>query len=203
MDIKQIITERYKVLPRNIQDAITSTDLAPKFQKIADKHGLHIDQNSNLQTETILVMLGLETVDDFLDNVQKGLEINREKAILIAKDVNTEILDSIRESLKKIQAQQEANGAKEVQEPTITKTETASSLERFAGIKIEENPQSSSPQYKEEGINKDALLKNIEDKPIPMVDHLLENHINNPAQVEIRKVEEKKPYTADPYREQL
>ncbi len=203
MDIKQIISERYKVLPRNIQAAITSTDLAPKFQKIADKHSLHIDQNSNLQTETILVMLGLETVDDFLDNVQKGLEINREKAILIAKDVNTEILDSIRESLKKIQKEQEASSAKEVEKLNITKSETSDSLDRFAGIKIEENPPSSSPQYKEEGINKDILLKNIEDKAIPMVDHLLENHINNPVQIEIKKVEEKKPYTTDPYREQF
>jgi hypothetical protein len=200
MDINQIIKERFKVLPANIQQAITSTDLASKFEKIAKTHELHIDQNSNLQTETILVMLGLETVDNFLDNIEKGLEISRERAILVAKDVNTEIIDNIRVSLRKIQEQQEAN---EILEPTITRGETISSLEKVGNLTIEQNPISSSSQYKEEGIDKTDILKGIESPTIPMVDHLLENHINSPAQIEVKKVEEKKAYTADPYREQI
>ncbi len=231
MDIQQIIKDRYKELPANIQQAITNTDLAPKFELIANKHGLHIDQNGALQTETILVMLGLETTDDYIDNVKKALEISRNQAIEIAKDVNTEILDSIRDSLRKIQTQdeQEANA-----QGTITPVATASSaptpaqlnqmissVEKAGDFKIENTePQSSSPQYKEENINRDELLKGIEDPPtvvaqsvssdapIPLVDHLLTTPVSSPQVTEVRKVEtakleEKKVYGTDPYRESI
>lgn len=204
MDINATIKARYKTLPTNIQQAITSTDLATKFEAIAKKHELHVDQNGSLQTETLLVMLGLETVDDYMGNIQRELEIPKEKAFEIAKDVNAQILDAIRDSLREIQKKQEEAEIKEneVKETSIDHSKTISSIEKAGDFTIEQNPASSSPQYSEQNIDKDAVLKGIEDDHIPMVDHLLENHVNSPVEVEVKKVEETKTYTVDPYREQ-
>jgi hypothetical protein len=64
------------------------------------------------------------------------------------------------------------------------------------------------PQYKEREINKENVLKGIEDPTISMVDHLLTTPVNTVSGIEVKKpvekvVVEKKPYTTDPYREQI
>jgi len=103
MDTNEIIKQRFEVLPQDIKDAITKTDLAGKFDSIASKHGLHIDQNGLLQTETLLVMIGLETTEDYVDNMQKALNISKSETLSIADDVNREIFNSIRQSLQTMQ----------------------------------------------------------------------------------------------------
>jgi len=225
MDIQETIKERFKVLPMDIREAITSTDLSSKFETISQKHGLRIDQSGSLQTETLLIMLGLESPEAYVDNLQKELEISRNEAMSIAKDVNTEILDSIRESLRKIQADEEGINSNQAESSTgainlnpkvidtegnegpeanINKKETISSIEHAGDFTIENTPASSSPQYKESDINKDELLKQIEgEQTVPLVDHLLTTPVNNPDVQEVKKVENKKAYSVDPYRESI
>lgn len=223
MDIEQIIKNRYKELPENIQQAIKNTDLASKFNTISEKHNLHLDQNGNLQTETILVMLGLEPTNDYVDNIQKSLEISKDEALSIARDINIEILDPIKDSLRILQEDQEEGGAKikytqPIPKPpkdpstyTIPKT-----IEEIGNFSIEKStPPSSSSQYNETNINREETLKSIEDKPITLVDHLLSTPVSTPQKVEIKNIsiekkiiEEKKPdkpkiYSEDPYRESI
>lgn len=102
MDTQQIIKDRLQVIPEDIRTAIKSVDLAGKFEEIANKHGLHIDQNGNLQTETLLVMIGLEPTKDFVDNIHKELEVSMQEAQSIANDVNDQIFKNIRLSLRKM-----------------------------------------------------------------------------------------------------
>lgn len=231
MDIQQIIKERYKELPADIQEAIKSNDLGAKFSAIAEKHGLHVDQNGALQTETILVMLGLEPTTDYVNNLQRNLDISRTEALSLADDVNNDILNSIKNSLRVMQEGGEAEPAVPNLVPTppanlpvVPSAPTApsnTSLEKAGQFTIEKTvPISASSQYKEQDIDKEAILKSIEDKPVapaasqsmPMVDHLLTTHVNAPEKIEIKEVkapeavkkeEPKKPYAADPYREQL
>jgi hypothetical protein len=230
MDIQEIIKNRYKELPEDIQEAIKSNDLAGKFNAIAEKHGLHIDQNGALQTETLLVMLGLEPTSDYVNNIQRNLDISRTEALSIADDVNNDILGAIKNSLRMMQETGEEQGVEEemvgeknsvIPNPVATPTPVnlpIAPLEKAGQFTIEPTkPVSTSPQYKESGISRESVLKSIEDKPVasqvePMIDHLLTTHVISPEKVEvkeavtvpsIKKVEEKKPYTADPYREQI
>ena|SRR3989344_5120762 len=199
MDIQEIIKQRYQELPEDIKRAIKSADLATKFSNITNKHSLHIDQNGALQTETILVMLGLEPTEDYVENVQRNVEVSRTEALSIAEDVNNEILDPIKTSLRSFQEQSES------EETPITETPsyTNSSLEKAGQFTIEKPPASSSSTlYKDENISKEAILKGIEDPAISMIDHLLTTPVANTVKIEEKKIE-KKVYTADPYREQI
>lgn len=81
------------------------------------------------------------------------------------------------------------------------------SLEQAGRFTIEKPPV-GMPQYKEREINKENVLKGIEDPTISMVDHLLTTPVNTVSGIEVKKpvekvVVEKKPYTTDPYREQI
>jgi len=107
MMANKIITERFKILPKSIQDALLSANLPEKLIRTAEKYQLHIDQAGALETETHLVMLGLETPNDYAKNIQKALNISSEIAGQIANDINNEVFLSIRKSLKQLQAQEE------------------------------------------------------------------------------------------------
>ena len=69
-DIEQIIKEQLTKLPDDVKKAISSVDLRDKIKKIAEKNRLHIDQAGDLETETVLVMLGLEPTDDYKRNIK-------------------------------------------------------------------------------------------------------------------------------------
>jgi hypothetical protein len=212
MDIQEIIKNRYKELPADIQQAITNTDLAGKFEKIAQKHSLHIDQNGALQTETILVMLGLEPTEDYVNNVQSNLEVSREEANAIAQDINTEILDSIRSSLRTLQEQQESkepiNNLNQNRTPQththIPVEQTVSAIEKAGQFVVEKEEEPAPfPKPIDDNLGRDELLKHLEDQNIPIIDHLLTTQVSSPAQVETKKITEKNINTVDPYREQI
>ncbi len=222
MNTEQIIQERLKVLPQDIKQAITKTNLANKFANIAEKHGLHIDQNGNLQTETLLVMLGLEPTSDFVENLRQSLDISLNEARSIADDVNKEIFYSIRTSLEKIQLEEEeAEVVKENPIPTppapaldpklvatpiyipktVPPTIQPTTVEQAGRFTIE-NPPVGTTQYNDKKINKDAVMKKIEDPEIVNPEQLLTTPVVSIPQVEVKKVESK-PYAADPYRESI
>ncbi|MEK7213813.1 MAG: hypothetical protein AAB637_01725, partial [Patescibacteria group bacterium] len=74
-----------------------------------------------------------------------------------------------------------------------------SDLEKAGEFTIEDDRMpSSSSQYKEMNVNKDEILKKIEETPNTFVDHMLNTPVSNPQQKE-----EKKPNIVDPYREEV
>ena len=192
MDIQQLIKERYSELPPDIQSAIKSNDLASKFDKIVAKHNLHVDQNGALQTETLLVMLGLEPSTDYVDNLQKELDVSRSEAQSIAEDVNNDILNSIKNSLRILQeTREESEGdvaapapipkppaqapdpRKNVIPPNLPITPQSSNipkppvsnlspLEKVGGFTLEKNPSSNSPLYNDSTLKKESVLNDLE-----------------------------------------
>jgi len=121
-DTQKILTEQFNKLPTNIRDAILSVDYRSKLQTITKNNKLMIDQAGKLEMETMLVMLGLEPLTDYTDNLVKNAGLSKNQAIAIAHDVNELIFKNIRESLKKINEEAEKNNenpeTKSVWQPT-------------------------------------------------------------------------------------
>ncbi len=126
MDTEQIIKERLEVLPEEIKMAIKSTDLAVKFNAISEKHSLLLDKNAILQNETMFVMLGLESTNDFVRNIERELDISRNEAVAITMDINKEIFDPLRSSLQKMQ--EEADFESEIEEEAEKETGSAPTI---------------------------------------------------------------------------
>jgi hypothetical protein len=184
----------YESLPPELKEAIISVETSEKIQRISEKYSLMLDEMSELADEINLFMLGLTKQADFVGSIAKRLGINEDVAEKISIDVNTEILDAIRDSLRKIQ-----EGEVYVpQAPTNLPTGTISAIEQAGNFTVENRPSSESDLYNNSNINRQAVLNKIEEDHIPLVDHLLTTPISNPQKVEV-----KKPYTVDPYREQM
>ena len=126
-ETKKIISDQMEAIPEDVRKAILSVDYPLQLQEIVKRNHLLIDQAGALETETTLTLLGLETLNDYVENISRELEIPREKSLIIAHDVDELIFKSVRESLQKINDRtlaeeeeiqgREQNNSFDVQEP--------------------------------------------------------------------------------------
>lgn len=101
-EINKIINERLATLPVDIQEAILKSDFETRVFEIGKKHELSVDKIELLFIETNLVMLGFTHPGEFLDKVESKLGVSLDIAEALVADINKEIFEKIRESLKKI-----------------------------------------------------------------------------------------------------
>lgn len=130
-----VLEEKYKNLPFDVQEAISSSDVTVKIQAIAARHGLHIDQMEKLYEETGSVMLGITPAETFTARLSKELAIPPDKAQVITHDINEEVFLAIRESMKKIHADWE-----KIEEKPAEMAAPALAIDREALLKEIENP---------------------------------------------------------------
>jgi len=102
---QQEIAARYEALPEDVRAAIYSTPTRTKLAEIAKKHLLHIDQVGALDEEIGAVMLGIAPREKLLDAIANRLRLDRTKAQSVVADIDDQIFQPIRESLKKISSQ--------------------------------------------------------------------------------------------------
>lgn len=98
-DLKKIIIERYNQLPKKIQDAIVDSNWEQKIRSMASKYNIVIGDAGTLETETFLVMLGLEEVSNYRKNITNNTDMPEETIDKVINDVNTEIFKEIKQYL--------------------------------------------------------------------------------------------------------
>ena len=89
--MKSVYEEQLLELPAINQEALKSFDWQKKLFEVARKYGLHIDQTEDFWTETMLVLVGLESADVYRDKLMTELAVSPTDAEKITIDVNTEI----------------------------------------------------------------------------------------------------------------
>jgi hypothetical protein len=146
---KDIIKSRFAELPPELQTAITAADLPGKFDAISKKFNLRIDQSGILQTETVLVMLGLETSGDFMNNLMENAEMSTELAKSIADEVNNQIFSNIRSYLREMESAQEKT----------ENDDTSADLEKAGNLSVEKDIADKTDA---ETLNKADILNSIE-----------------------------------------
>jgi len=96
--------ERYDKLPPIVKQAIDAVETTDLIQTISETHKLHIDQMGEFSNQIGLVMLGVVKPQEFIPNLREKLKISDEEARALALEVNEQIFNSIRESLKQVHA---------------------------------------------------------------------------------------------------
>ena len=99
-DLKNKIAERFKVLPKVVQDAILSADIEQHMRALADQHELHFDQWSSLENEVMLALLGLESMDALAANIEHEVGVPADVAQSLAEDISRIVFEPIRAQLE-------------------------------------------------------------------------------------------------------
>lgn len=170
---QKIIEDQMKIIPEDVATAIISVEYQAKLQEIIKRQRLLIDQAGKLEMETSLVMIGLEPVANYTNNIQKELNINIIRAKEIAMDVNENIFKPVRESLQKMNADLEGGGDNEEgekegeSEPEVTKftNSNETSLNRDQILNEIENPILNHPNVAVQAPVKTATTQEIEIRP--------------------------------------
>jgi len=156
-----IIKKQFKILPKEIQDAITAADLPYKIQEIGKKHKLHVDQMGILDTETMLVLLGLLHPDDYSSELQARLQLTGERTRAIVEDANRIIFQDIQGRLKQfyedqVSLEERRMGVEEEAEivppPTELEEKERGVLEK-TGVTLVEEEQDAAAVGREEEVS--------------------------------------------------
>ncbi|MFA6338537.1 MAG: hypothetical protein WCW87_00525 [Candidatus Paceibacterota bacterium] len=160
-ETEQILKQSLERLPKDIKQAIVSLNTKEILQGISKKHALHLDQIDQLETDTMLVMVGISHPEDFVKDVRDDLLMSTGQAEAIAADVNDQIFKTIRQSLIKMHDDEETAYQEELKKQQAEDQESQIEV-------MEENPTVSTTPIKEikeedfEKMSKDDLLKEIE-----------------------------------------
>jgi hypothetical protein len=163
-ETQKTIDEQIARLPDDVRQAIISVDYKAKLQEITKRQKLLIDQAGKLEMETTLVMIGLEPLSDYMDNLQREMELPPVRAKEVAMDVDENIFKPIRVSLQKMN-----EGTIEERAPAKTIADEETDLDRNQVLNEIENPKiirdgDRSMNFKQEA-PKQAGTMAIEIKP--------------------------------------
>lgn len=93
------VDERFASLPKDVQDAIASSGYQNALLEIGKANNFNIEMMGMLDNTTTKMMLGVIHPEEYSMKISSAMNISKEKADIIAKDVNEKILKNIRTSL--------------------------------------------------------------------------------------------------------
>lgn len=155
-ETQKIIADQMKKLPKDVLNAIISVDYKTKLQEVTRRQKLLIDQAGKLEMETTLVMIGLEPLADYVNNLQRELDVSVIKAKEIALDVSENIFKPIRESLYKMNGGEEEAEQSEIGLETEVRDNTLDEMQGAVGTDNNKAPE-------ENNLDRNKILNEIED----------------------------------------
>lgn len=105
------LKERFRQLPKTIQNAITSADVQKQLRALADTNKLHLDQWQLLENDVMLTLLGFQPTEELAHHLKADLDISLETATSLADDISRIVFQPIREQLERELAHPDAKAA--------------------------------------------------------------------------------------------
>jgi len=99
-EIKKIVEERLTTLPANIAYAIKSVPWVAKIEEIAKNNNFDADTLESFNIETTLVILGIEPLSNYPENLSRNVGLNDDLVIKVAKEVDEKIMTPITEKIE-------------------------------------------------------------------------------------------------------
>ncbi len=205
-EIEKEIKDQIASLPERVRAIIASTDITGEIIKIKEKHHLMLDQISTLEIETMMVMIGLEPAEDFVDNLQENLKIDEKKAIDIANDVNESIFKEIRHAMMEQDTEEEGeeDGKEtlnkdsilwEIENPTPISQTIKPFIKVEDAVKTQSNIPEIAPSQTLQKYTAPISAKNIVERKLTEATHI------EPKEIEISLTKLPQKSSADQYRE--
>lgn len=200
----EFLTEKYKILPKNIRDVANSIETDNLIKSISEEHRLHMDIAEILYDEIVYVIFGAEKSVDFIKNLKRQTLLPDEKINAIAKDVNEKIFLPMRETMKEKDTEntytdtEKADGLNAIKDE-ITQIQTAEREIHYPNLA---NPSSNwqdidKKEESEEIKQHIAQQQNTKPTASPPPNLPTDNLEASPPS------EKKRPYSEDPYREPI
>lgn len=90
-----LVEEQFKSLPEALQKAINDVPWRSMVKEIALLNNVPVKQVPIVDSETLLVLYGMEKPENYIDNLMREAELSEEVARKIAEEVNEKIMKEI------------------------------------------------------------------------------------------------------------
>lgn len=163
-ELKEAVANRLENLQPEIRNAIMDSNYEKNLYEISQKFKLNIEQMSQLEIATTLVLLGQTHPDGYIDDVIEEVKVPKDVAEGIVNDVNEKILKNIRDLIKKNFEEDKAEDEAQSEVP----------LPPYDGIGVADEDSSNKEELNEPvvkinksetGIYKNAGIEMISDEP--------------------------------------
>ena len=103
-DVRKEITQRFELLPKEIQDIVTGGDFQTHLFEISKAQGLTYEEMGILEVETTMVLLGMVNPYDYADELQDQLKKSDAEIDSLVAAVNDLVFAPVQESISKVYA---------------------------------------------------------------------------------------------------
>lgn len=129
-DTDKLIEEQFRRLPSLLQNALELVPWKSTIKEIALLRSLSFEQVSIIERETMFILYGFESPDDYIANIMREAEIPEETAIAIANDAGEKIFNVISKKVgenekSSVQIEENQNNTPHNNLPMVEPGETA------------------------------------------------------------------------------
>jgi len=101
-DTKKQLYEKYKALPKDIQNILLDENLGPVITLMCKDTGVGVEKSLDVEDAVIHVLIGDLHPKDFVQTIAQKAELPNETAQKIAREVTESIFEQVEDSLKKV-----------------------------------------------------------------------------------------------------
>lgn len=98
-EIKKLIEDRLEKLPQEVASAVKNVPWIDSVVKIANNNNLNSEQQNSLLQEVAIVILGLESAQNFPENLFNNVISDEDKVINIAKEIDESVILEIQKAI--------------------------------------------------------------------------------------------------------
>ncbi len=102
-DTDKLIKEQLAKLPPTLQKALNAVPWKSVINQIAGLHNLKPEQKEIIERETMFILYGFESPNDYVDNMVREVAIDENLALDIATEVNEKIFKIISEKVEELE----------------------------------------------------------------------------------------------------
>lgn len=213
--INNIVVERFRLLPKPIQEAITNSDWSEKVRLICKKNQLAFDAGTVVENSTLMVMVGVLSADELLEEIlEEGVSEETAKNVIreieaqIFLPIKNELVETFNKFENTIDEESEEDNSLDVLAGNTPVEEKSPEEEREQILKEIEDMDSSTNQTKEPQVETNAVVEQKVDVPeIKAEEKPSEEIVEKPNSLEqkLTEVVSTQPQVVkiDPYRETI
>jgi hypothetical protein len=117
--LEESIKQVMQTLPPPIRNYLGQGKYSIVAKNLMTKYGLHVDQGSILEREIMLLLMGIDTPEEFTQSLAEEANLSQQTISSIVQEVNTQIFMPLQEEMKREVAT--APSARPVVQPTTWK----------------------------------------------------------------------------------
>ena len=131
----EILKNQFVKTPTSIQNLILSSEFESSLNTINATNDIEAEKRARIENEVVLVLLGLESLNDFEKNLKNNAGISQEKTQSVTKDIVEKIITPIEEDLrifleKELQEEEEEEISEIEKEEDVTTKKTEAITQR-------------------------------------------------------------------------